>query len=80
STNRADWVNITLADGTQGWIDAKAVAPERVLNHVPYVSQYKPVFAPWGCAGAASAMLLGAKDVDFNLDTLIRNTPMYPSD
>ncbi|OFT97980.1 GW dipeptide domain-containing protein [Aerococcus sp. HMSC23C02] len=80
STNRADWVNITLADGTRGWIDAKAIAPERVLNHVPYVSQYKPVFAPWGCAGAASAMLLGAKDVDFNLDTLIRNTPMYPSD
>lgn len=50
------------------------MAPES-LSDVHYFSQYTPVFAPWGCAGASLAMLLSIKNVYPNLYDLIHNEP-----
>ena len=46
-----------------------------IVSDVHYFSQYTPVFAPWGCAGASLAMLLSIKNVYPNLYDLIHNEP-----
>ena len=59
---------------------AQPIAPvERTLN-VPYVSQYVPVFSPWGCAGASMTMLLRYKGKTVDLKYVQDNLPMYPND
>lgn len=50
-----------------------------ILNSVPYVSQYTPVFAPWGCASAAMTMPLRSKGVNVDLKYAQDHLPMYPS-
>lgn len=50
-----------------------------ILMNVPYISQYTPVKAPWGCASAALAMVLGANDIRPDLRTMQDNLPMYPA-
>ncbi|AMB98513.1 hypothetical protein AWM75_00240 [Aerococcus urinaehominis] len=59
-----------------GWIPADQLRTERLLSHVPYRSQYKPFFAPYGCAGGAASMLLGSVGVNPDIKTLITNVPM----
>lgn len=61
---------------TGGAIPAKST---NVINSVPYISQYTPVKAPWGCASASLAMLLGSKNIRPNLKTMQDKLPMYPS-
>ncbi|GCF95936.1 hypothetical protein NRIC_38270 [Enterococcus florum] len=51
---------------------------EIVLENVPYVSQYTPVFSPWGCAGAAMTMLLRSRNISVDLRYVQDNLPMYP--
>lgn len=55
------------------------VKSTNVINSVPYISQYTPVKAPWGCASASLAMLLGSKNIKPNLKTMQDKLPMYPS-
>lgn len=55
------------------------VKSTNVIASVPYVSQYVPVKAPWGCASASLAMLLGSKNIRPDLRTMQNNLPMYPS-
>lgn len=50
-----------------------------VIKSVPYISQYTPVKAPWGCASASLAMLLGSKNIRPDLRTMQNNLPMYPN-
>lgn len=60
SVNGKDWYQV----GANQWVSSDNVvvatpkSPSAILN-VPYVSQYTPVKAPWGCAAAALSMLLG---------------------
>ncbi|EOH86304.1 C39 family peptidase [Enterococcus pallens] len=61
---------------TGGSINVKST---NVINSVPYISQYTPVKAPWGCASASLAMLLGSKNIKPDLRTMQDNLPMYPS-
>lgn len=49
-----------------------------IISSVPYVSQYTPVFAPWGCAAASMTMLLRSKGVNVDLKYAQDNLPMYP--
>ena len=37
------------------------------MTNVPWISQYKPVFAPWGCASAAMAMLIESRGIHVDL-------------
>lgn len=65
----------------KGYLNATATAPpvtSRIINSVPYVSQYTPVFAPWGCAGASMTMVLRSKGVSIDLKYAMDNMPMYP--
>lgn len=65
----------------KGYLNANATAlpvTSRVIDSVPYVSQYTPVFAPWGCAGASMTMALRSKGVSVNLKYAMDNMPMYP--
>lgn len=68
-----------------GYINKKAVAtPSQsiVIEKTPYVSQYVPVKAPWGCAGASMAMLLGSQGQKITtkfLQTVQNNLPMQPT-
>ena len=55
------------------------VKSTNVINSVPYISQYTPVKAPWGCASASLAMLLGSKNIKPNLKTMQDKLPMYPN-
>lgn len=52
---------------------------EIIIKNVPYVSQYTPVFAPWGCAAAAMTMLLRSKGTQVDLRKAQDNLPMYPA-
>ncbi|OJG57332.1 hypothetical protein RV07_GL003401 [Enterococcus malodoratus] len=61
---------------TGGAVPAKST---NIINSVPYVSQYTPVKAPWGCASASLAMILGSKNIRPNLRTMQDRLPMYPS-
>lgn len=61
---------------TGGAIPAKST---NVISSVPYISQYTPVKAPWGCASASLAMILGSKNIRPNLKTMQDKLPMYPS-
>lgn len=61
---------------TGGSVTAKST---NIINSVPYISQYTPVKAPWGCASASLAMLLGSKNIRPNLKTMQDKLPMYPS-
>ena len=49
-----------------------------VITSIPYVSQYTPVFAPWGCAAAAMTMPLRSKGVNVDLKDAQDNLPIYP--
>ncbi|WP_225418142.1 C39 family peptidase [Levilactobacillus mulengensis] len=64
-----------------GYVNAKAVATNTAskVMKVPYVSQYKPVFAPWGCASAAMSMLLRYRGVKVNLRYAQNHLPMVPT-
>ncbi|MDT2848748.1 C39 family peptidase [Vagococcus carniphilus] len=65
----------------KGYLNANATATpvtSRVIDSVPYVSQYTPVFAPWGCAGASMTMALRSKGVSVDLRYAMDNMPMYP--
>lgn len=67
-----------------GYINKKAVATPNQAKIVdtPYVSQYVPVKAPWGCAGASMAMLLGSQGQKINANFLKKvqdNLPMQPT-
>ena len=61
---------------TGGAVPAKST---NIINSVPYISQYTPVKAPWGCASASLAMILGSKNIRPNLRTMQDRLPMYPS-
>ncbi|MFZ6625784.1 C39 family peptidase [Vagococcus fluvialis] len=50
-----------------------------VITSIPYVSQYTPVFAPWGCASAAMTMPLRSKGVNVDLKYAQDHLPMYPA-
>lgn len=64
-----------------GYVNAHAVATSTTskVMKVPYVSQYKPVFAPWGCASASMAMLLRYRGVKVNLRYAQDHLPMVPT-
>lgn len=75
---KVGWRNEGISWYTLG--GAQPIAPvERTLN-VPYVSQYVPVFSPWGCAGASMTMLLRYKGKTVDLKYVQDNLPMYPND
>jgi uncharacterized protein YvpB len=75
---KAGWRNEGISWYTLG--GAQPIAPvQRTLN-VPYVSQYAPVFSPWGCAGASMTMLLRYKGKNVDLKYVQDNLPMYPKD
>lgn len=61
--------------GIGGDYDAHWADNSGVVSDVHYFSQYTPVFAPWGCAGASLAMLLSIRNVYPNLYDLIHNEP-----
>ena len=61
--------------GVNGDYDVHWANESGIVNDVHYFSQYTPVFAPWGCAGASLAMLLSIKNVYPNLYDLIHNEP-----
>lgn len=52
---------------------------EIVMTNVPWISQYKPVFAPWGCASAAMAMLIESRGIHVDLKYAQDTLPMYPA-
>ncbi|MDT6979661.1 C39 family peptidase [Levilactobacillus zymae] len=64
-----------------GYINRNAVATpnQTKLLKVPYISQYKPVFAPWGCAATSMAMLLRSRGVKVNLKDAQNHLPMVPT-
>ncbi|KRM72236.1 C39 family peptidase [Lacticaseibacillus brantae] len=80
----ATWYDL----GGNQWVNGKyvvvgQVAKQSVQLDVPYWSQYKPVFAPWGCASTALAMILGYDGVKIDaawLKNAQDNLPMYPAD
>lgn len=75
---KAGWRNEGISWYTLG--GAQPIAPvQRTLN-VPYVSQYVPVFSPWGCAGASMTMLLRYKGKTVDLNYVQDHLPMYPTD
>lgn len=75
---KAGWRNEGISWYTLG--GAQPIAPvQRTLN-VPYVSQYVPVFSPWGCAGASMTMLLRYKGKNVDLKYVQDHLPMYPND
>ena len=49
------------------------------MTNVPWISQYKPVFAPWGCASAAMAMLIESRGIHVDLKDAQDTLPMYPA-
>lgn len=55
------------------------VKSTNVIKSVPYISQYTPVKAPWGCASASLAMILRSKNIRPSLKTMQDKLPMYPS-
>lgn len=50
-----------------------------ILTNVPWISQYRPVFAPWGCASAVMAMLIGSREIHVDLKYAQDTLPMYPA-
>lgn len=61
--------------GAGGDYDTHWADQNGVVSDVHYFSQYTPVFAPWGCAGASLAMILSIKNVYPDLKDLIYNEP-----
>ena len=61
--------------GAGGDYDTHWADNSGIVSDVHYFSQYTPVFAPWGCAGASLAMLLSIRNVYPNLYDLIHNEP-----
>lgn len=49
------------------------------MTNVPWISQYRPVFAPWGCASAAMAMLIESHGIHVDLKYAQDTLPMYPA-
>ncbi|WP_171309662.1 GBS Bsp-like repeat-containing protein [Enterococcus cecorum] len=49
------------------------------MTNVPWISQYRPVFAPWGCASAAMAMLIESRGIHVDLKYAQDTLPMYPA-
>lgn len=68
----------------QGYINAKGtkvttLPKSKMLNQVPWVSQFVPYYTPKGCAGASMTMLLRSKGVNVSLKYVQDNLPMYPA-
>ncbi|MGM0240979.1 C39 family peptidase [Enterococcus sp. AZ103] len=68
-------------EGTSWFVSggASTVTTKSFIAEVPYVSQYVPVKAPWGCASAALSMILGSKGINADPKTMQNNLPMYPA-
>jgi len=64
-----------------GYVNANAVATSTTSKVMkgPYVSQYKPVFAPWGCAAASMTMLLRYRGNKVDLRYAQNHLPMVPT-
>lgn len=65
----------------KGYLNANATAApvtSRVIDSVPYVSQYTPIYAPYGCAVASMTMVLRSKGASVDLKYALDNLPMYP--
>lgn len=71
----------TKKHAKMGYINKNAVAKsnQTKLLKVPYISQYKPVFAPWGCAATSMAMLLRSRGIKVNLKYAQDHLPMMPT-
>ncbi|BDR59950.1 C39 family peptidase [Lactobacillus xylocopicola] len=77
------WIN-KKGSPAIGYLNKNAVATpnQAKLVDTPYVSQYAPVKAPWGCAGAAMAMLLGSQGQKITtglLQNIQNHLPMQPT-
>lgn len=66
---------------TLGYVNKAALATANQSNYlkVPYVSQYKPVFTPWGCAGASMTMILRSQGKKVDLSYVQKHLPMVPT-
>lgn len=75
------WLKTSDKHHTVGYVnkDAGATANQTKLLKVPYVSQYKPVFTPWGCAGASMTALLRSQGKKVNLSYVQSHLPMVPA-
>lgn len=64
-----------------GYVNKAALATANQSKYlkVPYVSQYKPVFTPWGCAGASMTMILRSQGRKVNLGYVQKHLPMVPT-
>lgn len=65
-----------------GFINSHAVVKTNknvYLKQVPYVSQYRPVYAPWGCAEASLAMMIRSTGHHVSMPYIFRHTPMVPA-
>lgn len=73
---------LSLYSGKQwiGYINADATTPvgSRVLN-VAYASQFRPYYAPEGCAAVSLFMALRYKGVSVSQKYLLDHLPMYPT-
>ncbi|QJD73754.1 SLAP domain-containing protein [Lactobacillus acetotolerans] len=79
--NKYYWLTTTKKHKNLGYINKNALATpnQTKLINVPYVSQYKPVFTPWGCAGAAMTMLLRSQGKHVDLSYVQSHLPMQPT-
>lgn len=70
----------TKKHAKMGYVNVHAVAKPNAtkLLKVPYISQYKPVFAPWGCAATSMAMLIESRGINVNLKYAQDHLPMVP--
>lgn len=75
------WLETSKKHKVIGYINknALATANQTKLINVPYVSQYTPVFAPWGCAGASMTALLRSQGKKVNLSYVQSHLPMVPT-
>lgn len=73
--------------GGNQWVQGDYVIVGRATGDaltldVPYISQYNPVFAPWGCASTALSMLMAYDGVKVDkafLQYAQEHLPMYPA-
>lgn len=70
--------------GTDNWVNGDNVVSgpvntNSIKQNVPYRSQYTPINAPWGCAVASMAMLVGYEGSVVDMKYALDNLPMYPT-
>lgn len=80
NVNGTPWYQL----GSNQWVNGKytlfgKVSSSSVKLSVPYHSQYVPVFAPWGCASTAMAMLVEYEGPTVDLRYAQDHLPMYPT-